>query len=173
MYWFSKVALSLISLLATYSLAWADFEEDYESKQWQEVEVTLPEAPKERNLVSFYVSAATSNRFYIDASTLSVGGDGVVRYVLLVLSPEGGRNVTFEGMRCESRERRIYASGRLDGSWSKARKNEWVRIQDAYANRHHAALFLDYFCPFGNIVHNAAEARNALMLGGHPDNKRW
>lgn len=173
MYWFSKVALSLISLLATYSLAWADFEEDYESKQWQEVEVTLPEAPKERNLVSFYVSAATSNRFYIDASTLSVGSDGVVRYVLLVLSPEGGRNVTFEGMRCESRERRIYASGRLDGSWSKARKNEWVRIQDAYANRHHAALFLDYFCPFGNIVRNAAEARNALMLGGHPDNKRW
>lgn len=170
---FRSLVLSLAALLTTYSLAWADFEDDYETKQWQEVEVALPAAPKEGNLVSFYVSAATSNRFFIDASTLSVGGDGVVRYVLLVLSPEGGRNVTFEGMRCESRERRIYASGRLDGSWSKARKNEWVRIQDAYANRHHAALFIDYFCPFGNIVRDAAEARNALLQGGHPDNKRW
>ena len=173
MCWFRSFALSLLTLLVTPSLAMADFEEDYESKQWQEIEVALPAAPKEANLQPFYVSAATSNRFFIDISTLSVGGDGVVRYVLLVLSPEGGRNVTFEGMRCESRERRIYASGRQDGSWSKARRNEWVRIQDAYANRHHAALFLDYFCPFGNIVRDAAEAKKALMLGGHPDNKRW
>lgn len=173
MCWFRSLALSLLTLLVTPSLAMADFEEDYESKQWQEVEVALPAAPKEVNLQPFYVSAATSNRFFIDISTLSVGSDGVVRYVLLILSPEGGRNVTFEGMRCESRERRIYASGRQDGLWSKARKNEWVRIQDAYANRHHAALFLDYFCPFGNIVRDAAEARKALMLGGHPDNKRW
>lgn len=173
MCWFRSLALSLLTLVLTPSLAMADFEKDYESKQWLEVEVALPAAPKEANLQPFYVSAATSNRFFIDISTLSVGSDGVVRYVLLVLSPEGGRNVTFEGMRCESRERRIYASGRQDGSWSKARKNEWVRIQDAYANRHHAALFLDYFCPFGNIVRDAAEAKKALMLGGHPDNKRW
>ena len=173
MCWFRSLALSLLTLVLTPSFAVADFEEDYESKQWQEVEVALPAAPKEASLQPFYVSAATSNRFFIDISTLSVGSDGVVRYVLLVLSPEGGRNVTFEGMRCESRERRIYASGRQDGSWSKARKNEWVRIQDAYANRHHAALFLDYFCPFGNIVRDAAEAKKALMLGGHPDNKRW
>ena len=76
-------------------------------------------------------------------------------------------------MRCEAREYRIYASGRLDGSWSKARKNEWVRIQEAYANRQHAALFLDYFCPVGVIVHDAAEARSSLVRGGHHDIQRW
>ncbi|WP_310494692.1 CNP1-like family protein [Dechloromonas sp.] len=150
----------------------ADFEEDYESKQWQEIEIQLPAAPKQETLLPFYVSAATENRFFIDGATLTVGSDGVVRYVLLVLTPQGARNVTYEGMRCETRERRIYASGRLDGSWSKARKNEWVRIQDAYANRQHAALFLEYFCPIGNIVQDAAEARNALIKGVHPDNKR-
>lgn len=117
----------------------------------------------------FYASAATDNRFFVDASTLSVSADGVVRYVLVVVSPQGVRNVTFEGMRCETRERRIYASGRSDGSWSKARKNEWSRIEDAAANRHHAALFLEYFCPFGIVVKDAAEARNALLQGGHPD----
>jgi len=149
----------------------ADFEEDYETKQWQEIELQLPAAPRKETLLPFYVSAATENQFFIDGATLSVGSDGVVRYVLLVLTPQGARNVTYEGMRCETRERRIYASGRQDGSWSKARKNEWVRIQDAYANRQHAALFLEYFCPVGNIVQNAAEARNALIKGEHPDNK--
>ena len=74
-------------------------------------------------------------------------------------------------MRCETRERRIYASGRLDGTWSKARKNEWVRILDAWANRQHAALYLEYFCPIGTIVKDAAEARDALIKGVHPDNK--
>ncbi|WP_226405667.1 CNP1-like family protein [Ferribacterium limneticum] len=158
--------------MLTSATVFADFEEDYESKQWQEIEIQLPAAPKQETLLPFYVSAATENRFFIDGATLTVGSDGVVRYVLLVLTPQGARNVTYEGMRCETRERRIYASGRLDGSWSKARKNEWVRIQDAYANRQHAALFLEYFCPIGNIVQDAAEARNALIKGVHPDNKR-
>jgi hypothetical protein len=167
---FRSASLLLVAML-TSATVFADFEEDYESKQWQEIEIQLPAAPKQETLLPFYVSAATENRFFIDGATLTVGSDGVVRYVLLVLAPQGARNVTYEGMRCETRERRIYASGRLDGSWSKARKNEWVRIQDAYANRHHAALFLEYFCPVGNIVQNAAEARNALIKGVHPDNK--
>lgn len=168
---FRKVFLLLAAMFASAAVL-ADFEEDYESKQWQEIEVQLPAAPKQESLLPFYVSAATENRFFIDGATLSVGNDGVVRYVLLVLTPQGARNVTYEGMRCETRERRIYASGRQDGTWSKARKNEWVRIQEVYANRQHAALFLEYFCPIGNIVQNAAEARNALIKGEHPDNKR-
>jgi hypothetical protein len=168
---FRSASLLLAATLVS-ATAFADFEEDYESKQWQEIEVQLPAAPKQETLLPFYVSAATENRFFIDGATLSVGSDGVVRYVLLVLTPQGVRNVTYEGMRCLTRERRIYASGRQDGSWSKARKNEWVRIQDAYANRQHAALFLEYFCPVGNIVQDAAEARNALIKGVHPDNKR-
>jgi hypothetical protein len=153
--------------------AQADFEEDYETKQWQELEVQLPAAPRADGLLSFYVSAASDNRFLIDQATLSVGSDGVVRYVLVVQTPEGGRNVTFEGMRCATRERRIYASGRHDGMWSKSRNNEWSRIQDVYANRHHAALFLEYFCPGGVIVRDAAEAVDALRRGVHPDNKLW
>lgn len=151
----------------------AGTDEDYERKQWQEAEVALPTAPRQDSLLPFAVSAVTENRFFVDSSSLSVGVDGVVRYVLVVLSPEGARNVSFEGIRCETRERRIYASGRQDGSWSKARSDQWVRILDVYANRHHAALYLDYFCPGGVIVNGADDARNALRLGGHPDNKRW
>ena len=151
----------------------ADSEEDQETKQWQEIEVQLPSAPLEGGLQAFYVSAATDNKFFIDLTTLSVGSDGVVRYVLVIRTPSGGRNVTYEGMRCETRENRIYASGRRDGAWSKSRNSEWLRIKDVYGNRHHAALFLEYFCPSGVIVRNVAEAKEALRRGEHPDNTRW
>ncbi len=166
-------AVALLGGLLIFGYALADFEEDYATKQWEEVAVQMPTAPRDQTLQAFYVSAASENQFLIDLATLRVDKDGVVRYVLLVLTPNGGRNVTFEGLRCETRERRIYASGRRDGSWSKSRNGDWSRIQEVYANRHHAALFLDYFCPGGVIVRNAEEARNALRLGGHSDNKPW
>ena len=150
----------------------AGFEEDYETKQWQEVEVQLPGGPNKGALQSFYVSATTDNIFAIDTSSLSVGSDGVVRYVLQIASSEGALTTSFEGMRCETREWRIYASGRRDGSWSKSRVNAWSPIRDVPNNRQHAALFSEYFCPDGIAVRTAADAVNALRRGGHPDVKR-
>ncbi len=157
--------------LAFSCVASAGFEEDYEQKVWQEIEVQLPPPTVQQNWLPFYVSAATENKFFIDGASLSVGEDGVVRYVLIVLTSEGARNVSFGGMRCETREHRIYASGRRDGSWSKSRNNQWERVRDAAANRHHAALFLEYFCPGGVIVRSASEALEALKRGGHPSSR--
>jgi hypothetical protein len=165
-----SVAACCMAILSSPLLA--DFDEDYDSKRWQEVEVQLPAPPRQDRLLPFYVSAVAENRFYVDASSLSVGSDGVVRYVLVILTPQGGRNVSYEGMRCETRERRIYASGRADGSWSKSRNNDWVRIADQLVNRHHAALYLEYFCPIGIAVRSPEEARDALLRGGHPDVRR-
>lgn len=169
------LALSVLLLLAQVPVAGAATEgegEDDSPRQWQELDVQFPSPPAADALIPLYVSAATANRFYIDGSSLSVGADLVIRYVMVVETPGGVRNVTFEGMRCESRSIRIYGSGRRDGSWSKARNSDWVRILDAYANRQHAALFLEYFCPFGNSVRTAKEARDALVRGGHPDVRR-
>jgi hypothetical protein len=157
---------------AVFSFA-VDFDEAYETRQWQEVEHSLPSAPKQEALQSFYVSATSTNVFSIDLSSLTVGQDGVVRYVLLVDTPSGVRNITYEGIRCETGERRIYASGRRDGRWSKSRNNAWVRIRDIPPNRHHAELFVEYFCPGGFIVSEPAEAVDALRKGGHQLNRRW
>lgn len=169
---FSGKFCLLLSVLAVCGSVLAEPGEDYESKKWQEIDVQLPAPPNDSSLQAFYVSAASENQFFIDLATLTVGVDGVVRYVLLVITPEGGRNVTFEGMRCETRGHRIYASGRRDGVWSRARSEAWSRIREVYANRQHAALFLDYFCPGGAIVRDAAEAKAALRNGGHQDRVR-
>lgn len=163
----------LCCALSVRALAAADSDEDYEKKPWQELAVTLPQAPEASSQLPFYVSAATDNHFSVDRKSLSVDSDGVIRYVLTIATAGGARNVTYEGMRCESREVRIYASGRLDGIWSRSRNNEWGRIKDVVANRHHAALFLEYFCPGGVIVASTAEALDALVRGGHPSLKPW
>lgn len=142
------------------------FEDDYEVKQWQEIETKLPAAPKAENLQSFYVGAAVEHKFFVDAESLSVGSDGVVRYTLLVQTSGGAKNISYEGMRCETRERRVYAFGQPDGSWTKARSNGWVKVRDVGVNRYHAALFLDFFCPGGVITRDVNEIRRLMRRGG-------
>lgn len=170
-----RTAAAAAVFLACSGLAGAAPEDDDQDapKKWQEADVQFPAFPVKDRLQPFYVSAATSNRFFVDPSSVSVGKDGVVRYTLVVEADGGASNVTFEGMRCETRERRIYASGRSDGTWSRARGDRWERIRESPVNRQHAALFLEYFCPGGVIVANAPEAVDALRRGGHPSNRRW
>ncbi len=164
--------IALLLLIQHPAFAESESDEDVVESRWKESQIQLPAWPQPENLLTVYVSAATENEFFVDGSTLSVTADGVVRYVLVIRSPGGATNISFEGMRCETRERRIYASGRSDGSWSKSRGEEWKRIRDTGANRYHAALFADYFCPEGVIVRNVEEAQNALRLGRHPESRR-
>lgn len=161
----SKMAFFCVAVLlmqgvgvAGESASMAGVEDEAENARWQEAAWEMPAFPQADALVPFYVSAATSNRFFVDAASLKVTDDGVVRYTLLVLTPEGGRNVGFEGMRCETRERRLYASGRSDGTWSMSRNKRWFPVLDAASNRQYMALFVDYFCPGGVIVRDAEEA---------------
>lgn len=116
----------------------------------------LPAAPVKENLLAFYVSPTTTMNFAVDAASVSVTPDGIVRFTLIVASPEGARNVSHEGIRCKTAEKKLYATGGTDGSWSASRNDAWSRIQDVGANRQHAALFNDYFCDFSSVAGNAA-----------------
>lgn len=140
-----------------------------EQEAWKESETVLPEFPREAGLIEFYVSAAASNRFFVDGTTLSVGPDRVVRYALVVRTAGGAVNTSFEGIRCDTRERRLYATGRADGTWVKARVSEWQPIENKTVNRHYAALSREFFCPRGNNIGDPDEGRQALRRGGHPN----
>lgn len=120
-----------------------------------------PAYPQAANLVAVRLPDADGFRFFIDRSTLAVGKDGVVRYVLVARSSEGAQNVTFEGLRCESAENRVLAVGQPHGTWTAARSG-WRAIS---APRH-LALYRDFFCPQGQPVGSSAEAVRALERGG-------
>ena len=60
---------------------------------WTEEKIeTLPPLPQASNLLAFNVSQNTPLSFAVDKTSLTVGKDGVVRYVVVVTSPAGARN---------------------------------------------------------------------------------
>lgn len=160
----------LLLLITTVAMADVRFRDldDPDAPKWTEEEAVLPEFPKPENLLPFYVSEMTAHRFMIDGSTLQVGKDRVVRYVLVVQTSGGAVNISFEGIRCDTREFRLYASGHREGRWTKARLSEWRPIENKPVNRHHAALSRDLFCPNGLAINTAEEGRDALRRGKHP-----
>lgn len=121
-------------------------DDPFHTAPWKEAEVALPAFPQDANLREFYVGATTTNRFFLDASTLSLGSDGVARYALVIRTAGGATNVTYEGIRCDSREYKVYGLGRSDGTWAQPRSRDWRPIENKPINRHHAALAMEYLC---------------------------
>jgi len=145
----------------------SDWQVEQEKKDWLEhAPAALPPYPKADHLLEFNVAAITSFRFFIDASSLSVGSDGVVRYVLVARSPSGAQNVSYEGIRCKGASYRLYATGRRNGTWTEARDDRWRPIGQGSADWHRA-LSDDYFCPRGGMIASATEGISALKRGGN------
>jgi hypothetical protein len=153
--------ITAVTLLLAASTACAQsrFEEDFDDKDkpWQEVAIQLPPAPVAENLLPFYVSATSTQAFAVDAKSVTVGADGVIRYTLVAKSPQGATNISYEGIRCISFEKKLYAFGRTDGGWSRSRRDQWERISAGDANRQHAALAQDYFCEGKTVAGKAEE----------------
>lgn len=162
------LALCALPAYAEINFRFRDFEEDPDEPKWQEGEATLPDFPKEEDLLEFYVSAGTANRFYVDGKSINPGADGVVRFALVVKTAGGAANTSFEGIRCGALETRLYAIG-SKGAWVPARNSAWKPIENKPINRHHAALSRDYFCPSRVPIQNAEEGRDALRRGKHPN----
>jgi hypothetical protein len=132
----------------TPAYAQSQFEEDFDDsgKTWQEIAVQMPATPSSENLIPFYVSPTATQNFAIDEKSLSVGKDGVIRYTMVATSPAGARNISYEGIRCETFEKKSYAFARTDGSWARSRRDQWEPIVRKAANRQHGVLAIDFFC---------------------------
>lgn len=115
-------------------------------RNWQEADVPVPQPPQEGTLREFHVTAATSHRYYVDESSLSVGPDYVVRYVLVVRAAGGAEQVSYEGIRCPVGEWKLYAHWRDDGEWVPARRSEWQQLLSARRHMPQLALARNYFC---------------------------
>jgi hypothetical protein len=138
---------------------WGVVEREFDQdKPRSEVAAPLPAYPREANLIPFNVSSATRNTYFVDADSISVGADNVVRYTVVIEAAGGAKTVSFEGMRCESGERRLYAYGQPDGTWSKARNADWESIKLRSLLSYRKALFEDVFCRDGIRVRDGKEA---------------
>lgn len=157
----------LVNPAAAQWAAW-DYDFDEEKKTWKEIEAKIPPYPQTRNLLHL-ASGASANRFYIDAESVLLGEDGVVRYTAVMRTAGGATNVSFEGIRCETREHKLYALGRSDGSWVRARDTKWKYIELREIAPYHHMLWREYFCVSPRQPATARQAIEALKRGGVRD----
>jgi len=115
---------------------------------WSEAGITLPAYPQDADLVEFSVDNPGSPfRYFIDPKSLTVGStDQVVRYTLVVQAPSGSRNVSFEGLRCDTREYKTYAFGTGKGRFRPLTAPQWEHIKSSGPYSHYRDLREFYFC---------------------------
>ncbi|MDR3214621.1 MAG: CNP1-like family protein [Azoarcus sp.] len=138
--------------------AWAQSGDEDDARKdtnWQEAAHTLPARPDERNLLAFRVGSQPEGRFFVDPESISRGEDDVIRYVLVMRGSGGASTVTFEGVRCGVRARRLYASLERDGGWRAMKNSAWrdLPVQGSSivmfgysGNDPRAVLAYDYLC---------------------------
>lgn len=162
-----KLPIFLLFFPLSAIAAWGDFVFVPEEKQWTETEVTIPDYPNAQNLILFDAATISANRHYVDLKSIKVGEDRVIQYVIVIDTHGGARNVSFEGMRCRPSERRIYAYGRADNTWSPATTSTWQQINFNSGTSYQKALYREFFCPDGIAVKDAAEAIRNLRQATH------
>jgi hypothetical protein len=109
-------------------------------------EYALPPPPEEANLVPVTPRSRTDNAIALDSRSLVVGADRVVRYTLVVTSPEGARNVLHEAMSCKPFEWKLLAIGRSDGSWARPMESVWQPVERRSYNGIRYSLGKNVFC---------------------------
>lgn len=143
-------------------------ESEVDTKVWQEEKVTPPAAPDADKLIPFEVSVDNPNRFFVDPASISIGKDGVVRFTVVIESSGGARTINYEGLRCITRERRLYAFGQQDGSWIESKKAPWIPMlkqQHKMINAYPAVLADEYFCLNHETPQDASIAIERLNRG--------
>ena len=101
------------------------FKDEFESdKPWIEQMTQFPAFPEAKNLMAFDAGAVTSNQYLVDTTSIKIGKDGVIRFTLVIKSSANATNVSYEGLRCATSERKLYALGRDDRTWAQPRVSE-------------------------------------------------
>lgn len=137
-----------------------------EEKPWVEDTTRLPGPPDTAHLIEVQLGSNARHRIFIDPASISVGNDRVVRYTMVMQTAGGATNVVFEGIRCATLERRIYATGQANGAWHSAEGARWQPVNRNGHGNPYVLLIREVFCPNGLVVESPTKAVQLLRAGG-------
>ncbi len=120
-----------------------------EEREWKEVEAPPPPAFDVGRLIPFESNLSSSLQFGVDPATLSIGADGVLRYVVVARSPSGTINAMYEGIRCSSGEYKTYARYNPGSGWNRVSDPQWEMMRNSANTRHTLQLARQGGCPQG------------------------
>ncbi|EEG07906.1 CNP1-like family protein [Pseudogulbenkiania ferrooxidans] len=97
---------------------------------WEEGAYALPAYPVDADWVGFFVHHTLQNQYFIDAKSVNVADEQLVRYVVKVVSPSGAVNLSAEGLQCRQKQIRSYAFGdTVNRRWIESMKPAWRNIE--------------------------------------------
>jgi hypothetical protein len=106
---------------------------------WTEAEAPPPPALRTQGLIPIDMPGS-SLRFGVDPKSITVGADRVVRYVVVASSTTGTVNGIYEGIRCGTRQVKVYARHNPDSGWVPVRNSDWQDLTSTANSRHSLAI---------------------------------
>jgi hypothetical protein len=106
---------------------------------WKEVEAPPAPSFKTTGLIPIDIPRS-SLRFGVDPASISLGQDGIVRYVVVATSDTGTVNALYEGIRCGTGEFKVYARHNPGSGWTVAKDTPWRSLHEPPVSRHSLAI---------------------------------
>ena len=158
------LVLAMAALFATANALHAQTSSQ-EEPVWMESAVTPPAAFKTESLQPFDVMRDSALSYGIDPGSLTVGEDGVVRFVMVARSASGALNVLFHGIRCATAETKTYARLSDKGSWNASSKAEWQELSFRGPTRPAMMLARQGVCDGKAVMGSPQKILSALKTG--------
>jgi hypothetical protein len=135
-----------------------------EDPDWKELQAPPPPALRTSGLIALEVPGS-SLRFGIDPASVSVGADGIVRYVVVATSNSGAVNGIYEGVRCSTGEVKVLAHHNPASGWVPAREAQWQPLQSTRNSRYSLTIARTGVCMGQAPNRNAAQIVRDLRSG--------
>ncbi len=124
----------------------------------------IPPLSTGARLREFELDSPTRNRQAIDLDSIAIDEEVVVRFALVVTSPSGARNVSYEAIQCNRGERKLLAIGTPDGGWSPTPSSQWMSVRGERTSPLHSEL-MRALCSGRTATREQAEVVKRLAGG--------
>ena len=141
-----------------------------QSPDWRESDVPPPPAFDLNRLIKVPAPQGSSLKYGLDPNTLTITAEGIVRYVIVASSADGGQNVMYEGIRCSTAQHRVYARYSAATGWTVLPESDWKPLYNAAASRHAVTLSEAGVCKDRAVNRSASYIVRALkseLPGGY------
>ncbi|OGB29914.1 MAG: hypothetical protein A3F78_18350 [Burkholderiales bacterium RIFCSPLOWO2_12_FULL_61_40] len=143
-----------------------------ENPNWVEEQVPPPPAYSKANLIPIEMPLYVSLKIGVDPNTVAVGGDGIVRYVVVMLNATGTANAAYEGIRCFTDEVKTYARVGSSGEWTINTDPQWKPVNGNMPSRHAQAIARQGACD-ARLAPSTVDVLKALKRNTKPSKRDW
>jgi hypothetical protein len=146
----------LLALVLALTASLAPGQSVADADEFREIAAPPPPTYHLEGLITVDMPSSPSLKFGVDPATLSIGSDGVVRYVMVAYSASGTVNAMYEGLRCASGEVKTYARSSELGHWTVVSAPQWRAIDKSPPTRHTLALAKQGVCEGWTLASKSA-----------------